>query len=154
MNEMECVGVGRRLVATVIDIVVFFVIGYVIAGANGGTTSDGFNLQGAPAFLAFGIWMLYYIVLEGALGATLGKLALGMRVTMDDGSKVGWQAVIIRNVLRIVDGIAFYLVAAILVWQSPKRQRLGDRLAHTVVLRRAAVSTGSAAPAAVVPQDA
>jgi hypothetical protein len=36
--------------------------------------------------------------------------------------------------LRIVDAFLFYLVAAIAVWSSPKRQRIGDRAAATVVV--------------------
>jgi uncharacterized RDD family membrane protein YckC len=41
-------------------------------------------------------------------------------------------------VLRIVDALPVaYLVGAIFVWTSDKRQRLGDRVAHTVVVPRA-----------------
>jgi hypothetical protein len=36
--------------------------------------------------------------------------------------------------LRIVDALLFYLVAAIAVWSSPKRQRIGDHAAATVVV--------------------
>jgi uncharacterized RDD family membrane protein YckC len=38
-------------------------------------------------------------------------------------------------VLRIVDGIVFYLVAAIAVWTSDRKQRIGDRVAGTIVIR-------------------
>ena len=38
---------------------------------------------------------------------------------------------------RIIDGIAFYLVGAIIVWNdSATRQRLGDKAAKTVVLEK------------------
>jgi uncharacterized RDD family membrane protein YckC len=49
-----------------------------------------------------------------------------------------WQASIIRNLLRIVDGFFFYLVGAIVVWVSKGRQRLGDMAAHTLVVKTAA----------------
>ena len=77
----------------------------------------------------------YYIVMEATLGATLGKMALGLRVVKTDGSPIGWSESIIRNLLRIVDFLFFYLVAAILIWNSPLRQRLGDQVAKTVVVR-------------------
>jgi uncharacterized RDD family membrane protein YckC len=134
---MDYIGVGRRFAASIIDGIVLMVIMYVIAAATGGTTSDGFSVQGGPAFLGFGIWFLYYVGLEATTGATLGKLALGIRVTKADGSGMDWVASITRNVLRIVDGLFVYLVGAILIWNSPKRQRLGDRVAGTVVVRRA-----------------
>ena len=82
------------------------------------------------------ISILYYIVLEATQGATLGKMALGLRVVKIDGSPISWRESIIRNVLRIIDSLFGYLVGAILVWNSPLRQRLGDRAAGTVVVRR------------------
>jgi uncharacterized RDD family membrane protein YckC len=54
------------------------------------------------------------------------------------------QAALIRNILRIVDGLFVYLVGAILVWKSDKRQRLGDRVAHTVVVRASSVQQAPA----------
>jgi uncharacterized RDD family membrane protein YckC len=39
-------------------------------------------------------------------------------------------------VLRIIDGILFYLVAFISVLASQKNKRLGDMVAHTLVVRK------------------
>ena len=80
--------------------------------------------------------MLYFIVLEATQGATLGKMALGLRVVRTDGSPISWTESIIRNLLRIIDGLFIYLVGAIFIWTSPLKQRLGDRAARTVVIRR------------------
>lgn len=38
------------------------------------------------------------------------------------------------NILRIVDSFFFYLIGAILIWSSDKKQRLGDMAVHTVVV--------------------
>jgi uncharacterized RDD family membrane protein YckC len=132
---MHYVGVGRRAVATIVDTAMLFVLGYVVAAVTGGLTSTGFEVQGGPALLVFGLWLLYYIALEATIGATLGKLLLGVRVVKAGGSRMDWSAAIIRNVLRIVDGIFIYLIGAILVWSSQRRQRLGDRVADTVVVQ-------------------
>jgi len=40
-----------------------------------------------------------------------------------------------RNLLRLVDGIALYTVGIILILKSEQGQRLGDRLAGTVIER-------------------
>jgi uncharacterized RDD family membrane protein YckC len=78
----------------------------------------------------------YFIVLEATQGATLGKMALGLRVVKTNGAPITWADSLIRNLLRIIDGLFGYLVGAILIWSSPLKQRLGDRVAHTVVVRR------------------
>lgn len=132
---MKYVGVGRRTVAFLIDAVILFVLAYIIALIVGGASSTGFELQGGPAFLTFILWFAYFVVLEATMGATLGKRAVGIRVVRADGCPITWSESLIRNALRIIDGILLYLVAAILVWQSPERQRLGDRIAHTYVVR-------------------
>ena len=57
---------------------------------------------------------------------------------MDEGGgHVGFGAAVVRNLLRLVDGLFFYLVGALFAFSSPRAQRLGDRAAHTVVVRRA-----------------
>lgn len=132
---MEAVGVGQRAVAILIDMVLLFVAGYVIALATGATTPAGFNLQGGPAFLWFGVALAYYVVMEATSGATLGKRAMGLKVVKEGGEPLDWQASLVRNILRIVDGLFFYLVGAIAVWVSKKRQRLGDMAAHTLVVK-------------------
>ena len=132
---MRYTGVGLRAVATVLDMAVLVALGYGIARVSGGVTAEGFELHGGPAFLWFASGFLYYIVMEAALGATVGKLLLGLRVRGADGTPIAVHAAITRNVLRIVDGLFFYLPGAVLVWTSPRRQRLGDRVAGTVVIR-------------------
>lgn len=132
---MEAVGVGRRAVAILIDSVLLCFVAYAIAFATGGATREGFAIQGGPAFLFFGIALAYYTVLEALSGATLGKRAMGLKVVKEGGEPIDWQASIVRNLMRIVDGFLFYLVAAIAVWISKKRQRLGDMAAHTLVVK-------------------
>lgn len=56
----------------------FIVIGYVIALLFGQTTSEGFGLTGGPAFLAIGLVVAYFIVMNKYFGGTLGKRILGL----------------------------------------------------------------------------
>jgi uncharacterized RDD family membrane protein YckC len=141
---MAYAGVAWRAVAAVIDAAVLFAVAYVVALFTGGLTETGFEVQGGPAFLSFLIWFVYYTATEALLGASLGKLLLGLRVVMVDGTPVGWPAAVVRNVLRVVDGFLFYLVAALFAWGSPRRQRLGDRVAGTVVIRQRNAVAGTA----------
>ena len=81
--------------------------------------------------------LAYYVVMEKTSGATLGKMAMKLKVVRQDGSAIDWQASVVRNLLRLIDGFFFYLVGAIVVWVSKSKQRLGDMAAHTIVVRAA-----------------
>ena len=139
---MNYAGVGSRAVATIIDSIVLFAVFFAIAAAAGQTTEEGFELTGAPFVVATVVGFLYYIGLEALSGATLGKRIVGLRVVREDGGGIGWRESVIRNLLRLVDGLFLYLVGAVLVWTSAKRQRLGDRIAETVVVRGRKASAG------------
>jgi uncharacterized RDD family membrane protein YckC len=138
---MERVGLGLRTVATIIDTALLFVVGYVMAVFTGSTTDGGFRLTGGPAFVWLLVALAYYIVLEAQSGATLGKRLVGIKVVRLEGdAPIDMQASIVRNVLRLVDGLFFYLVAAIAVIASKDKQRLGDMVAKTVVVRNRTAS--------------
>jgi uncharacterized RDD family membrane protein YckC len=133
---MNYAGVGIRAVEGMIDLAVMFVILWIVARFFGQTTETGFDLFGVPAFVGFAIVLVYFVVMEATLGASIGKLVLKLRVVKEtDGSPIGWTDSVVRNLLRIVDGLAFYLVGFIIVCVTEKRQRLGDKVAGTVVIR-------------------
>ena len=126
---VQYVGVGLRFVALLID--------SIIVGALGAMIVTRFSQEPAlGSSLAILARMLYYIILEATRGATLGKMALGLRVVKVQGGSIGWSEAIIRNLLALVDYLPFlYLVGAITVWSTARRQRLGDLAAGTVVIK-------------------
>jgi uncharacterized RDD family membrane protein YckC len=136
-------GVGVRMAAAVIDIAFLFACGYLLgllfdqqAVAEAGRIS--FRLSGGPALIWLATLFVYPIVAEAFIGATLGKLLLGLIVVMDDGRPVGLRASVVRNLLRIVDFLPiFYIAGLAFMANSDKRQRLGDRVARTLVINRA-----------------
>jgi uncharacterized RDD family membrane protein YckC len=136
---------GDRLFAVVLDslllIAVWVAIDMEIALRWGGVSARGYSLKGEPAFLSLALdlmlALLYFWILEARWGATLGKALAGIRVRRADGGKCNSIAALSRNLLRIVDGIAFYLVGFLIAVFSARRQRLGDHLAKTVVVESA-----------------
>ena len=76
---------GRRIGATLIDFLVFALVGAAMAYFFG-----TISVHGALGFevhlggVAWAIWTvliaLYYVLMEGYLGQTLGKMALGIKV--------------------------------------------------------------------------
>jgi len=79
------------------------------------------------------ILFLYGCLFEAACGATLGKILVGIRVVRTAPSSA-LAACALRNVLRIVDGLAFYVVGTAVAACSDARQRLGDMVARTAVI--------------------
>lgn len=79
------------------------------------------------------ILFLYGWLLEAACGATLGKALVGIRVVRTT-QRGALGACAVRNLLRIVDGLGFYLVGTAVAACSEVRQRIGDICAHTAVI--------------------
>ena len=82
--------------------------------------------------------LLHFILLEGAYGQTVGKMAVKIKVVQEDGTKIDYAGAAVHNILRVIDAIPFfipYLLGAILLWTSDRKQRVGDRAARTVVVK-------------------
>lgn len=178
---------GRRALAALIDLAVYLVAGWIVfaamaeriggeVGAAGCTDYQegrgglnlcaGFNDEllvirggGVVAYLAviLGIWFLYHGVLQGAVGATPGKLVTGLRVVGADGSPAGIPRAVVRSLTLglswLVFGFGFLLAAligAILVLGGRDHQRVGDRLARTYVVRSRDVGNPPVRPVGAV----
>jgi uncharacterized RDD family membrane protein YckC len=127
-------GVGVRFLALLIDVLIVDAVCGIIIGAAAITHSS--LIIGIAVIICVIFALLYGIGMEATQGAALGKKALGLQVVKVDGSSpIGWSASVLRNLLRIVDGLFGYLVGALIIWQSPLKQRLGDKVAHTTVIR-------------------
>lgn len=85
---------------------------------------------------------LYYIGLTVAFGATLGKMALSMRVVDADGGKAGAGAVVAREVIGalgpyVVQIILFVVLdAALSVWAASFIAGLAAFLVYLVIFLR------------------
>ena len=95
-----------RFFAAVIDFIVILVIAGILAvlgvfGSIGDMAESNDDLStlsgGAMVLVIFAL--AYYLVLTIAFGATLGKMALGMRVVGANGEKAGPGAVVVREVI-------------------------------------------------------
>ncbi len=149
MSGLDYQGIGPRLIAQIVDGIILMIVNWILGAAMFGAFT--FEVYGAPAFSYMGVgllvFLLYFVVLEGMLGATAGKMVAKIKVVREDGSACGIGPAAIRNILRIVDALPFlYIIGIILISRSDKKQRLGDSVAKTVVVKSS--QTGSvAAPA-------
>ena len=142
----EYKGVGARFGATLIDgVLVSIAAGLLymgllsidsLADVISSFESTDSAVMVELAFLGV-LGFLYYVLFEGWFGGTLGKLILGMRVVNKSGKRVGLARAFFRNLLRIIDILAFaYLPGIILVARSKTKQHVADRIAGTYVVAR------------------
>ncbi len=100
-----------------------------------------FSLAGAAGY---GVFLLAYFLIEWFYpvlfevlrsGQTPGKRALGLRVVHSDATPIGWNASLIRNLLRTVDFFPlFYLAGLVSMLVGREFRRLGDLAARTLVI--------------------
>lgn len=93
-------------------------------------TSDEEETGGLAVLAFLTVWFNYLVFSESRWGRTFGKLVLDLRVVSEDGGKLSWNRSLVRNLLRLPD----LLLAPLLIPLSDRKQRLGDRAAHTIVV--------------------
>ncbi len=138
---MEYQGVGIRFIAVLVDSII---IG-VIASAISAPFSPNVNITFAPnvltsvgALISALITFIYFVLLEGTYGQTFGKMIFKIKVVQVAGTKITYTEAVVRTILRIIDAIPYfipYLLGALLIGASDTKQRFGDRVAHTVVVK-------------------
>jgi uncharacterized RDD family membrane protein YckC len=137
----DLAGGGNRGFAAVVD---FVIASLVFAGAAFGSGIIaarfgviGQQLIGVLSLLTFTVTWSYFVLLEWLWqGQTVGKRLYGLRVIRDDGAPAGFTAVLIRNLVRIVDFLpAFYGLGLLMIIGTSRSQRLGDLAAGTYVVR-------------------
>ena len=142
---------GKRFLAILVDTIILLIIMLVIAipfglsslMMNAVTDYTGSSLMQFTNFAMWGVYMAivfiiglaYFTYFEGKSGQTPGKKALGIKVVGVDGKAIDYTDAFIRTILRIIDGIAFYIVGFIFIIATEKSQRLGDLAAKTVVVK-------------------
>ncbi|MCC6703193.1 MAG: RDD family protein [Fluviicola sp.] len=138
--EYELASTAVRGVASFLDILalaIYMLIMNMIIGMN----AFNFGEDGATALTAFLVrlpWFLYSPIIEYLTnGRSLGKFIMGIRVVKASGETAGLREYFTRWVFRVVDiwvgGFGF--LAILLSGTTEKRQRLGDIMANTVVIR-------------------
>ena len=132
---------GDRLIAMVLDSVIVLAACTLIdvwAFMNWGIVS-GSELRVTAASVLVGgslnllLAFVYVWLLEATLGSTLGKAIVGIGV-VNNSERSSLAASAIRNLLRVVDGFAFYLVGMLVASCSKFRRRVGDMCAGTYVV--------------------
>jgi uncharacterized RDD family membrane protein YckC len=148
-------GFWKRFLAFIIDAILIGIVQWVIltpilaaigigAVNNMETMSDDpAAMMGAMAAM-FGavnvittvIWVLYYTLMESSkTQATVGKMALSIKVTDVNGAKLDFVKALIRNASKIVSSIILF-IGYIMAAFTEKKQGLHDIIAGTLVVNK------------------
>jgi uncharacterized RDD family membrane protein YckC len=148
--ELTLAGLGSRAIAGGIDLVLKLALGVCELILLVALLGDAGWLAVVPvAGLSFLVYNIAFEVLGG--GRTPGKRMSGLRVVRTSGRPVDFRASMIRNLMRLIDGISFtYLPTMVSIVATRRNQRPGDLAAGTVVIRdRREADVAKHAPAAV-----
>ena len=131
---MEYSGFWRRFVAYVIDNILLSVVFWILILVLGGIAGDG-GVFGAYGLAAIG-WLLYYAAMESSSNqATVGKMALGIKVTDLEGNRISFGRALGRNLAKILSVLIFY-IGYIMAAFTAKKQALQDMIANTLVVKK------------------
>jgi uncharacterized RDD family membrane protein YckC len=133
--ELPLARVGSRVLAAFLDYLLFaaVAVAWVLAALAVAAVAD-VGGGWAAAVVVLGLFLLeygFFVGQEVAFGGqTLGKRAFSLRVVAADGSAAGTAALVVRNLVRVIDVLVGVPVMAL----DPLARRLGDRLGGTLVV--------------------
>lgn len=165
--RLPLAGPGSRAVAALVDTLIAGLLLTVLAVTGVGVVAaprDGWRptdigwldaVVRGGARLALPLVVLALVVpLVGELlgrGRSLGGLVAGVRVVQLDGTPAPAASLVVRGVLRVVDGLpGTGAVGLLAMTLSPLGQTLGDRAVGTVVVRVPPPVTAATASASLV----
>ncbi len=136
-------GFWIRVGAKVIDGVVLWIVGMLITLAMTPVlgTPDPKNIravlgtQAVLVVLQMAVATAYATWFIGRHGATLGKMATGLKVVAPDGGRVGYGRACGRYFAEILSSMILGIGYLMVAW-DPERRALHDRICNTRVVRK------------------
>lgn len=132
---MEYAGFWLRLVAYLIDwFLVEVAVWAITLAIAGGAGEQAFAEMAAIVGLLVGL--LYWAGMESsAKQATLGKLAVGIRVTDLEGRRISFLRALGRTLAKLLSSIILMIGYLMAGW-TQRKQALHDMIAGTLVVRK------------------
>lgn len=139
--EQRLAGIGSRFIAGLIDLLIttgisllVFIVLMTVASLD--------PFDAAPIWAILMSVLLYYFVSlvyftyfeYSTNGQSPGKKTVRVRIVKEGGLPIRFGDVLIRNLLRLVDGVPVAAIGCVAMFISKKCQRLGDLAAGTVAV--------------------
>lgn len=146
--------IGARVIDGIVWIVLLLVVAYLVTGTSGiGLRAEGVSYAAHLIATVIGTALVaaYEVLMVLTRQATLGKVALGLKVARQDGSAPGRNEALLRVVpfalpqllaalagslgwLFVVLSVLIGVGSVVLLFIDPRRQAVWDKLARTVVV--------------------
>ena len=124
---------GASLIDGILLGIVTGIIAFIIGMATGADSAAVSNITG---FVNLLLGIPYFIMMEsGPRQATLGKMALGVKVTDMEGGRISAGKAAARYFSKILSAIIL-LIGYIMAAFTPKKQALHDIIAKTLVVKQ------------------
>jgi uncharacterized RDD family membrane protein YckC len=137
VNEIETRVTGRRIVQYIVDAILFGIITAVISWA----LDRGHGGVHAALYVVLIVLDIIWYVLYWAWwpfsrnGQTVGMQLMGLRVISRDGGMASFAQLVVRSIPLVLFTPLSLLVGIITMMFSRYRQRVGDHMARTLVVR-------------------
>jgi len=131
--EPRYAGFWIRAAAMLIDTVVLWIPMAVVERLATPAGPDGFSLE-ASVIQAIAWWAYTASLHASPWGATLGKRAVGIRVTDLQGGRIGFGRATVRYLAGFLSAILLF-IGFLQVAFSERKQALHDQIAGTLVVR-------------------
>jgi uncharacterized RDD family membrane protein YckC len=136
---------GPRFLAFFLDGIILFVFNQVVQLAVLGAGATIFARSGVrPAvsmgltmfvmFFLLGVNICYEVILVGTYGATLGKMALKMKVVTADGGRISYARSFGRYFAKMLSSFTCFIGFIIAAFDNPQRRALHDHICNTRVV--------------------
>jgi uncharacterized RDD family membrane protein YckC len=140
-KKLDYASIGNRIIAAILDgiILIFinFIVGMVLTitiNQSSSTSDESLNSLNNLINILISYGYTAYLM-SSESQATLGQMAMGIKVTDENGNRITFVAATIRYFMSLVSGIILaigYLMALF----NDKKQTLHDLVAKTVVLKK------------------
>ncbi len=132
-------GFWIRLVAYIIDSILLSFVGAIIGGIFGGAAAiSGENLHSIniqSGLIGLVVAWLYFALLESSeRGATVGKMAMGLRVVTDRGERLSFMNATGRYFAKIISALIL-CIGFIMIAFTDRKRGLHDMIAGTLVIK-------------------
>jgi uncharacterized RDD family membrane protein YckC len=141
-RQEDYISVGKRLLIDTVDTIVALVASLAITLLLVLIVPEGEMLGTGILATWVAIWIGYFVLLKRSRYRTFGYMLAGARVVNLQG-EVPSIASLLGRLLFVVGGPANFLLDLVWVSSDPARQAIRDKFAHTYVIRKAAVPTGT-----------
>lgn len=124
---------GKRVVASLIDYFIIFILYFIISliyllFSN----AINFQISKVEIIIIISLWFIFLVIPEFKFGKTLGKKIVGLKLISFDNSNLLFSQIFIRRLFDIIDIFALGLVSIIMI--SNNNQRFGDKFAKVFVV--------------------